>query len=231
MGANVETEALVANIGGVSIENDQAAKYWWEKLYRYAATPTAALALSDTWYKTDVRSVLPAIQVPSLVIARSIREETEYTASKIPGTRVVEILGSDNPCWCADQDRLFLEIGEFLATVDREQAEFDRVLATVLFTDIVGSSTRAAELGADRAWKDSSSSTMPSLELSSADTRAMRSTQPGTASSPPSTDRPELSVARQRSPTPSAESTSRFGRGSTPGRLRPSTTRWEVLPW
>jgi class 3 adenylate cyclase len=75
-----------------------------------------------------------------------------FTADKIPGAQVVEVPGDDSPIWMADQGSVFGPIGEFVDSVDREHAEFDRVLATVMFTDIVGSTARATDLR-DRAWK------------------------------------------------------------------------------
>ena len=65
----------------------------------------------------------------------------------------IEIPGPDSPPWVGDQESVFVAIEEFLGSVSREQAEFDRVLATVMFTDIVGSTARATDMG-DRGWKE-----------------------------------------------------------------------------
>jgi pimeloyl-ACP methyl ester carboxylesterase len=120
-----------------------------------AASPTAAAALTRMSAMIDVRHVLPAIRVPTLVLHRSddvLAEASRYVGERIPGAKVVELPGSDHMPWLGDQDAALDEIQEFL-TGDRPHPALDRVLATVLFTDIVGSTERAAELG-DRRWKE-----------------------------------------------------------------------------
>src|SRR5215470_1941736 len=123
---------------------------------RRAASPGAAVALLRMNTQVDVRAVLPAIRVPTLVMHRtgdldSNIEEGRYIARHIPGARFVELAGSDHLPWVADQDSVLDEVQEFLTGV-RPVAEIDRVLATVLFTDVVGSTETAAQLG-DRAWR------------------------------------------------------------------------------
>jgi class 3 adenylate cyclase len=105
----------------------------------------------------DVRDVLPAIQVPTLCLHRSGDrdvqvEESRYIASRIPGARFVELPGDDHWISAGDVDALADEIEEFLTGV-RPAPEPDRVLATVLFTDIADSTQRAVELG-DRRWRE-----------------------------------------------------------------------------
>jgi class 3 adenylate cyclase len=105
----------------------------------------------------DVRSVLPTIQVPTLVLHRTGDHDVKlaegrYLAERIPGARFVELPGDDHAIAAGDVDGLADEIEEFL-TGTRPVPELDRVLATVLFTDIVGSTERAVELG-DRRWRD-----------------------------------------------------------------------------
>jgi class 3 adenylate cyclase len=105
----------------------------------------------------DVRHVLPTIRVPTLCLHRSGDrdvniEEGRYIASRIPGARFVELPGSDHAISAGDVDALADEIEEFLTGV-RPIPEPDRVLATVLFTDIVGSTERAVKLG-DRRWSE-----------------------------------------------------------------------------
>jgi pimeloyl-ACP methyl ester carboxylesterase len=120
-----------------------------------AASPAAAAALTRMSAMIDVRHVLPAIRVPTLVLHRSdevLAEASRYVGERIPGAKVVELPGSDHMPWLGDQDAALDEIQEFL-TGDRPHPALDRVLATVLFTDIVGSTERAAELG-DRRWKE-----------------------------------------------------------------------------
>jgi class 3 adenylate cyclase len=115
------------------------------------------LTLARTNTQIDVRDVLPTIGVPTLVLHRTgdrdvSVEEARYIAARIPGARLVELPGDDHLVCAGDQDALLDEIEEFLTGV-RRGPEPDRVLATVLFTDIVGSTERAAELG-DRGWRD-----------------------------------------------------------------------------
>ncbi|HSW27346.1 MAG TPA: adenylate/guanylate cyclase domain-containing protein [Burkholderiaceae bacterium] len=122
---------------------------------RRAASPGAAVALLRMNTQIDIRHVLPTIRVPTLVIHRSGDrevnvEEGRWLAARIPGSRYVELPGDDHLAWVGDQDATLDEMQEFLTGV-RPSPEFDRVLATVLFTDIVGSTDLAARLG-DRAW-------------------------------------------------------------------------------
>ncbi len=105
----------------------------------------------------DIRDVLPAIRVPTLVIHRSEDrvipvESGRYLAEHIPDAKLVELPGQDHFPFVGDMDAIVDEIEEFL-TGSRRVREPDRVLATVLFTDIVGSTERAAELG-DRRWTE-----------------------------------------------------------------------------
>jgi pimeloyl-ACP methyl ester carboxylesterase len=120
-----------------------------------AASPAAASALTRMSAHIDIRHVLPAIRVPTLVLFRTdeaLAEASRYVGERIPGARMVDLPGSDHMPWLGDQDAVLDEIQEFLTGV-RPHPALDRVLATVLFTDIVGSTERAAELG-DRRWKE-----------------------------------------------------------------------------
>jgi class 3 adenylate cyclase len=105
----------------------------------------------------DVRAVLPTIRVPTLVMHRvgdrdANIEEARYIAARIPGAKLVEFPGEDHVFWTQNVDAVVDEIEEFLTGV-RRGPEPDRVLATVLFTDIVGSTARAVKMG-DRQWMD-----------------------------------------------------------------------------
>jgi pimeloyl-ACP methyl ester carboxylesterase len=124
---------------------------------RRSASPGAAAALLRMNTEIDTRAVLPTIRVPTLVLHRSGDkdanvEEGRWIASQIPGARFVELPGVDHMPWVGDQDAVLDEVQEFLTGV-RPPPEPDRVLATVLFTDIVGSTERATELG-DRRWRE-----------------------------------------------------------------------------
>lgn len=125
--------------------------------FRSAASPGAALALLRMNSLIDIRGILPAIHVPTLVMHRSgdrsvKLEEARWMAEQIPGARFVELAGQDHMPWVGDQDTILDEIQEFV-TGDRPVREPDRVLATVLVTDIVGSTRLATQLG-DRAWSE-----------------------------------------------------------------------------
>jgi pimeloyl-ACP methyl ester carboxylesterase len=120
-----------------------------------AASPAAAAALTRMSAMIDIRHVLPAIRVPTLVLYRAdevLAEASRYLGERIPGARIVELPGADHMPWLGDQDAALDEIEEFLTGV-RPHPALDRVLATVLFTDIVGSTELAADLG-DRRWRD-----------------------------------------------------------------------------
>jgi class 3 adenylate cyclase len=152
-GSNDDVAEVVQRFGGASIANDPEATRWWAKLHRYAATPSAAVALARMWFETDVRDVLPAIHVPTLLVASLHREDFVYTASLIPGAVLAEVPSPDRAPWRGNQDELFSVLGRFLDSVRDERIAFDRILATVLFTDIVSSADKASSLG-DRAWKE-----------------------------------------------------------------------------
>jgi class 3 adenylate cyclase len=125
--------------------------------YRRSASPGAALALLKMNTQIDVREVLPTIRVPALVMHRTDDldarlEEGLFLAQRIPGARFVEFAGADHSWWTQDRDAILDEIEELLTGV-RPAPEPNRVLATVLFTDIVGATDHARELG-DRRWTE-----------------------------------------------------------------------------
>jgi hypothetical protein len=106
----------------------------------------------------DVYHVLSAIHVPTLVLGRLEDvdfpiQEVRETAMEIPGSKLIELPGSDHFFFVGDQDAVLREVGRFLDEVRNEQVELDRVLATVMFTDIVGS-TEMAERQGDRRWRE-----------------------------------------------------------------------------
>lgn len=125
--------------------------------YRRCASPGAAIALLKMNTQIDTRDVLAAVRVPTVVMHRKddldVRvEEGRYLAEHIPGARLLELPGADHAWWTQEGDFVVDEIQEFL-TGTKPVPELDRVLATVLFTDIVGSTEHAARLG-DHAWRD-----------------------------------------------------------------------------
>ena len=136
---------------------DPALLEWYSTCLRRSASPGAAAALLLMNSQIDTRHVLPTIRVPTLVLARTgdrdvTVDEGRWLAAQIPGARFVELPGDEHLLWAGDQDCLLAEIEEFL-TGTRSAPDYDRVLSTVLFTDIVGSTERARELG-DRAWHE-----------------------------------------------------------------------------
>jgi class 3 adenylate cyclase len=122
---------------------------------RRSASPGAAVALMRMNTQIDIRAILPTIRVPTLVIHRTGDldvnvEEGRWLAKQIDGARFVELQGDDHLPWVGDQDAILEEIQGFLTGV-RPPPVSDRVLSTLLFTDIVGSTELAARLG-DREW-------------------------------------------------------------------------------
>jgi len=130
----------------------------WANYYRQAASPGMAVALNQLERETDVRRVLRTVQAPTLVLHRRDEavyhvEEGRYMARHIPGARFVELEGADHLPGDGNMSAVVDEIGRFLGSVRDEEGSFDRVLASVLFTDIVGSTEKTAELG-DRRWRE-----------------------------------------------------------------------------
>ena len=140
-----------------SMVGDERFSLWWGRLLRMGASPAAVMALVAMNDEIDIRHILPAIRVPTLLL-HSVRDATipigasRYMAERIPGARLVELPGEDHLPWLTDSDAVLGEIEEFL-TGARHAVEPDRVLATVLFTDMVGATKKAAALG-DRRWRD-----------------------------------------------------------------------------
>ncbi len=134
---------------------------WFSRYARASVTPGGLAAELSSYLETDVRAVLPSIQVPTLVLVDTdsfyevLPETGHFVASKVPGARIVEhsSQGGSHFHWYARSDAIVDEVGRFLAAIREEEASFDRVLATVLFTDVVGSTERVAALG-DRRWRE-----------------------------------------------------------------------------
>ena len=160
----LETIETVERDWGVGLDitemaphEDPALLEWYSTCLRRSASPGAAAALLRMNSQIDTRHVLPTIQIPTLVIHRTADrdvtvDEGRWIADQIPGARFVELPGDEHLVWAGDQEALLAEIEEFL-TGTRSAQQYDRVLSTVLFTDIVGSTERARALG-DRAWRD-----------------------------------------------------------------------------
>ena len=130
------------------------------KLERLSASPGAVKTLAQLNFGIDVRSVLPAVQVPTLVLhrnkdARVPIEVGSDLATKIPNARFIEYPGVDHAFWSGETGPMLGDIEEFITGHrDNSSGELERVLATVLFTDIVNSTRSAAAMG-DQAWRQS----------------------------------------------------------------------------
>jgi pimeloyl-ACP methyl ester carboxylesterase len=139
-----------------SAAGDEQYANWLSRAMRRAASPAMAGALLDVLFYSDVRDVLPAVRVPTLVVHRAgnrwlTTQHGHYLAEHIPGARYVEVPGDDHVPYLGDPAPILGEVEEFL-TGTRRLPTADRVLATVLFTDIVGSTERLAAVG-DERWK------------------------------------------------------------------------------
>lgn len=141
-----------------SLAHDGELRKFQGRVERASASPRAVQTIVRMGFEIDVRHVLPTISVPTLVLHRTNEavhvENGRYLARHIRSAKYVELPGVDHNPWVGDAQAVLGEIEEFLLGERREnEADLDRVLATILFTDIVGSTARAVELG-DRAWKD-----------------------------------------------------------------------------
>jgi class 3 adenylate cyclase len=150
-------EGILVDVVAPSVASERRFRAWWARYERLGLSPGAALAMRRMLTASDARHVLSHIQVPTLIIHRKGNRLVEvghgrYLADHIPGARFVQLSGDDHLPFVGDADAIIAEIQEFL-TGARGVPEPDRVLATVLFTDIVDSTPRAVELG-DRRWRD-----------------------------------------------------------------------------
>jgi class 3 adenylate cyclase len=150
-------QGIMSEIFAPSLADDPAVQSWSARMERYAASPAMVRKLFEMFYETDVREILPLVKVPTLVLHRTgdrlvnIRAG-RYLAEHIPGARLIELPGSDHAAYAGDTDAMLDEAQEFLTGI-RGSPDLDRVLATVMFTDIVGSTDRVVTLG-DRKWRE-----------------------------------------------------------------------------
>jgi len=149
-------QGLVADYVAPSRRGDARLRELFGRLQVQSASPHDAVAFMRMAFEIDVRHVVPSINTPTLIVHRTDDQvcdvgNARWLAENIRGAKYVELPGADHLAWI-DGDDILEEIREFVTGV-REPAEPDRVLATVLFTDIVGSTERARELG-DRRWRD-----------------------------------------------------------------------------
>jgi class 3 adenylate cyclase len=156
VGATFGDNAWMLKLWAPTIADDPVAQEQWNRTMVLGGTPSTAMAWLDMVNDTDIREVLSAIRVPTLVLHREADRivpapHGRYLAEHIPGARYVELPGRDH-LWWIDGDVILDEVESFLTGAPATGIS-DRVLATVLFTDIVDSTTRAAEVG-DRRWQD-----------------------------------------------------------------------------
>jgi pimeloyl-ACP methyl ester carboxylesterase len=149
--------APVLELRAPELAGDGRFREWYSRFERYGASPGMALDVLRMIHDLDVRHVLPSIQCPVVVVQRRddrmvTVEHGRYLAEHIPGARFVELPGAGHAYWSGDQDEILDEIQEFLTGAPAVAAS-DRVLATILFTDIVASTALAARLG-DARWSE-----------------------------------------------------------------------------
>ncbi|CAM2751957.1 adenylate/guanylate cyclase domain-containing protein [Mycobacterium intermedium] len=153
----VERGFDILGIVAPSAAGDNAFRAWWDAAGNRAASPSMARAIITAVRNGDVRDTLPRISAPTLILHRNNRqfspiEQAEYLAEHIAGARLVELSGEDSLYWVGDTGPMLDEIEEFVTGV-RGAGDAERALTTIVFTDIVGSTERAALLG-DHRWRD-----------------------------------------------------------------------------
>ena len=153
----VEQGFDVLEIVAPTMARDEAFRAWWDQAGNRAASPSMARAVTGAMVASDVRDALPRITAPTLIVHRcDCRfvpvEHGRYLAAHIAGSRYVELPGADALHWVGDTGPMLDEIEEFITGV-RGGFDAERVLTTIVFTDIVGSTLRAAALG-DLRWHD-----------------------------------------------------------------------------
>jgi class 3 adenylate cyclase len=142
-----------------TLSDDPDQRAWWAKIERQAVSPSMARKLSQMFFDVDVREALPLVQAPTLVLHRRgdrvvSSGASAWMAGQIAGARFVDLAGIDHMPYAGDSNAMLDEIGEFITGKRAlHPQEFDRVLATVMFSDIVGSTERTAAAG-DRDWLD-----------------------------------------------------------------------------
>jgi pimeloyl-ACP methyl ester carboxylesterase/class 3 adenylate cyclase len=150
-------QGVFADVVAPSVANAPGFREWWARYERLGTRAGAIVPIRRMLQQVDVRHALPSIQAPTLIVSSVGNRLVDvrhgrYLAEHIPAAKYVEVPGEDHLPFTEDADAILDEIEEFL-TGFRHGGEPDRVLATVLFTDIVGSTERAAELG-DRRWRE-----------------------------------------------------------------------------
>jgi class 3 adenylate cyclase len=143
-----------------SVAGNPVAVRSWGSYLRAAASPGSAFAMQQQWWETEVRDVLPTVRTPTLILTRpesafavAVQPFVAELETGLPDVRVVELPGRDFNYWYGDRAAFVAELEEFFTGARSSAIDERRGLATVLFTDIVGSTARSAELG-DHAWEE-----------------------------------------------------------------------------
>ena len=140
------------------LADDDATAELWARYSRLCASPGSMALIDEMNAEIDIRAVLPSIQAPTLLMHRvddqfEPIEASRYMVSMIPGSRLVELPGNEHPPFFGDVDAVTRELSTFIGEIHTREAELDRVLATILFTDIVDSTARASAVG-DVRWTE-----------------------------------------------------------------------------
>jgi class 3 adenylate cyclase len=149
---------VMRDFGLGSLADDPEGRAWCARFMRMSGTPQSYANHEQMWHETDVRSVLSSVQAPTLVLYReagqawSSRERAAFLSSRIPAAKLQGIPGSANLLWMANVEEAVGAVEDFIFSIHEDESRLDRVLATVLFTDIVNSTETASRLG-DHAWK------------------------------------------------------------------------------
>lgn len=132
---------------------------WFAKFCRYAATPRSFATFDRLWWETDIRDILGSVQVPTAVFYKKDapaswgnRDQAQYLADRVPAARLLAVPGAAPNPWIEEPEPLARAVEGFLASIEEEESEFGRVLATILFTDIVRATEHASDIG-DAAWR------------------------------------------------------------------------------
>lgn len=153
----VERGFDILSIIAPTVADDEAFRRWWDLAGNRAASPSMARAIVTAVRNSDERDTLARVTAPTLILHRDNRqfspiEHGRYLAEHIAGARLIELPGDDSLYWVGDSGQMLDEIEEFVTGV-RGGGDAERVLTTIVFTDIVGSTERAALLG-DYRWRD-----------------------------------------------------------------------------
>jgi class 3 adenylate cyclase len=156
--ATLQLDAFdILTVAAPTMLGNEEFRRWWDRAGQRGASPATARALIRVFFEADVRQALPLIQAPTLIVHRKDNlfvpvEHGRYLAAHISNATYIELPGADYLYWIGDADGILDDTEEFLTGV-RHGPDPDRVLAAVLFTDIVGSTARIVEVG-DRRWRD-----------------------------------------------------------------------------